>query len=114
MGQNYRFQLLAPSHSRINHSVGRTRIDEPAYFKYLSSLQKLRGRVYLKDGAIKPWELDEEGRFEMRGDDRSWHFVLLDESDQAIGCARYLLQTKTKTNNQQRDRQTSQARSTEW
>jgi hypothetical protein len=114
MGQNYRFQLLAPSHSRTNSSVGRTKVDDVTYRKHLSSMQKLRGRVYLKDGAIQPWELDEDGHFEMRGDDRSWHFILLDDSDQAIGCARYLLHSNTISYDRLRVSQSFLARSAEW
>lgn len=52
-------------------------------------MQKLRGRVYLKDEAIKPWELDDEGRFFMHGDEQSWHLLLLDEAKEVIGCAKY-------------------------
>jgi hypothetical protein len=54
-------------------------------------MQKLRGSIYLKDGAIKPWELDDERRYQMHGDEQSWHLLLLEDRKNVIGCARYLV-----------------------
>ncbi len=89
MGQNYSFQLLAPPQSRFTDRFASTKNSEQVYDQLLSSMQKLRGRVYLKDQAIKPWELDEEGRFYMHGDEQSWHLLLLDDKKEVIGCAKY-------------------------
>ena len=58
-------------------------------------MQRLRGRVYLKDGAIQPCELDDEGRFRMQGDEQSWHLLLTDGNREVIGCARYLVHPNT-------------------
>lgn len=91
MPQNYRFQLLAPLHSRTGSAIGRSMVDEELYRRHFASMQRLRGRVYLKDGAIQPWELDDTGRFHMQGDEQSWHFLLIDDQEEVIGCARYLL-----------------------
>ncbi len=93
MGPNYRFQLLAPP--ARNGSFGRSDIDEQLYYHYLHSLQKLRGKLYLKDGAIQPWQLDDEGRFTMPADEKSWHFLLLDDAHEVTGCARYLVHPNT-------------------
>jgi len=95
MGQNYRFQLLAPPQTRFSAGFGRAKINEQLYYQYLASLQSLRGRAYLKDGAIQPWELKEDGRFPMAGDEQSWHFLLIDEGERTIGCARYLVHPST-------------------
>lgn len=89
MGPNYRFQLLAPP--ARNGSFGRSKDDEQLYYQYLHAMQRLRGKVYLKDDAIQPWELDDEGRFTMPADERSWHFLLIDDSHEVFGCARYLV-----------------------
>jgi hypothetical protein len=93
MGPNYRFQLLAPPGR--NGSFGRSKVNEHLYYHYLSSMQRLRGKTYLKDRAIQPWQLDDEGRFAMPGDERSWHFLLLDDTHEVIGCARYLVHPST-------------------
>ncbi|MBV8476022.1 MAG: hypothetical protein JO033_06880 [Acidobacteriaceae bacterium] len=58
-------------------------------------MQSLRGRIYLKDGAIQPWEVEENGRFPMRGDEQSWHFLLIDGEENTVGCARYLVHPNT-------------------
>jgi predicted GNAT family N-acyltransferase len=95
MRQNYRFQLLAPPQTRSGSAFGRSKTDEQLYRQRLASVQSLRGRVYLKDGAIQPCELDDHGRFPMRGDEQSWHFLLIDENEETIGCARYLVHPHT-------------------
>jgi len=95
MQQNYRFQLLAPPQTRFSASFGRAKFNEQLHCQYLAALQSLRGRIYLKDGAIQPWELKEDGRFPMAGDDQSWHFLLIDEYERTIGCAKYLVHPST-------------------
>ncbi len=95
MQTNYRFELLAPAHATSGGAFGRSRSNEQLYRQHLASMQTLRGRVYLRDGAIQPCELDDQGRFHMRGDEQNWHFLLLDGQEQTIGCARYLVHPNT-------------------
>lgn len=90
MRQNYRFQLLAPS-KFSGHSFGRYRKNQQLHRQLLDQAQLLRGQVYLKDGAIQACELDEDGRFHMRGDESSWHLLLVEGAGKVIGCARYLV-----------------------
>jgi hypothetical protein len=92
MGQ-YSFQLLAPPRPSVAHNLSHPTKDEHLYDQFLSDMQRLRGSIYLRDGAIKPWELDDEGRHHMQGDEQSWHLLLLDEGKSVIGCARYLVHT---------------------
>jgi len=87
----YSFQLLAPPKPGIAQNFSHPTKDEHLYGHFLSGMQRLRGSIYLKDGAIKPWELDDEGRYHMQGDEQSWHLLLLDEGKNVIGCARYLV-----------------------
>jgi hypothetical protein len=95
MGQHCSFQLLAPSHSRFSGEFAHTIQDEQLYNHYLGSMQRLRGRVYLKDNAIKPCDLDRNGRFYMHSDEQSWHLLLVDETKEVIGCAKYLVHPST-------------------
>jgi len=53
-------------------------------------MQKLRGSVYLEDGAITADELS-DGRHQVPSDRRSWHLLLLDGAGEVCGCIRYLL-----------------------
>jgi len=77
-------------------------------------MQKLRGSIYLKDRAIRPCELDDEGRFHMPADEQSWHLLLLDDSKTVIGCARYLVHPSDVSYNRLRIAQTPLARSEAW
>lgn len=95
MAPTYSFQLLAPPQSSFVGGFAATKNSEQSYDQLLSSMQKLRGSVYLQDGAIKDWELDDEGRFYMHGDEQSWHLLLLDESREVIGCAKYRVHVPT-------------------
>jgi len=51
-------------------------------------MQRLRGKVYLKDGAIKEWDLTSDGRHKQLADPESWHVLSVDYRDNVFGCAR--------------------------
>ncbi len=96
MRQNYKFLILAPANAVMaNSNFGKPRKSEQLHSQLLSAMQHLRGQLYLKDGAIQACELDEDGRFRMRGDEQGWHLLLMDDSRQVIGCARYLVHPNT-------------------
>lgn len=86
----YRFQLLAPPGTSSSNLTGPIKSDIDSYAHYLTSLQKLRAETYLADGAIGPEQLDGQGRFHMSRDEDSWHFLLINPDEQAVGCVRYL------------------------
>ena len=94
MRQNCTFQILAPSIARPTNSFARLKSDKQSYNHLLASMQRLRARVYLKDGAIQPWEIDNDGRFHMPGDEQCWHLLLVDDAKEVVGCARYLVHDK--------------------
>jgi hypothetical protein len=114
MQQNYRFQLLAPPDTPCGGAFGRPTIDKQLYDQYLASVQRLRGRVYLKDGAIRESELDDDGRFCMPGDRRSWHFLLVDSAHHVIGGARYLVHSHSVGFDQLRLRHSALANDARW
>lgn len=85
----YRCEILAPSDmARVRWNAGFA-TDSELYFQLLDSLQRLRARSYLADGAIGYDQLTAEGRFAMPGDESSWHFVLAAGAGEVIGCVRY-------------------------
>ena len=108
----YRFQLLAPS--SVWFPAQKCRRDAEAYGNLLGSLQKLRGRSYVRDGALQSWDLDSEGRHRMSDDERCWHFLLVDPSDDVIGCARFLLHSLDATYDQLRVSQSPLASDSVW
>lgn len=55
----------------------------------LAAAQRLRGRIYLEDGAIEASQLTSDGRYCTEGDASSWHLLSVDEQGNVGGCARY-------------------------
>jgi hypothetical protein len=51
-------------------------------------MQRFRGEVYLKDGAIKESDLI-DGRHFVEADDFSWHLLVHDDNGTIAGCIRY-------------------------
>ena len=81
-------RLAAP---RVFRSID---TDSRRYDQLLSEMQRLRGLVYLRDGAIQADELASDGRHKLAVDERSWHILLLDAGKRISGCLRYLEEKK--------------------
>src|SRR5437868_5122685 len=56
----------------------------------LAKLQRFRGSVYCKDGAIPANELTSDGRHRLNIDERSWHVMAVNSEGKICGCVRYL------------------------
>ncbi|HWB99920.1 MAG TPA: hypothetical protein VG672_24600 [Bryobacteraceae bacterium] len=82
--------MLAPSHQTLSRQFSRADANPMLHAQYLGEMQRLRGRIYLSDGAIQPWQLTADGRHQLDTDERSWHLLLMDAQGQVCGCARYL------------------------
>lgn len=83
------------------------------YEEMLFKVQRLRGEVYLKDGAVQRHELN-DGRHEMDLDWESWHLLVLDHHDQVLGCARYTPRSNRSRFSELNVSRSSLARSSEW
>lgn len=83
------FALLAPSDAHVPDSFPRVDVNPERHERILAQLQRLRGRVYLQDGAILPSQLSSDGRHRIEIDDHSWHVVSLHADGRVAGCARY-------------------------
>ena len=81
--------LLAPSVAEIPECIGAVRTDADCHGLLLAGLQRLRGRVYLADGDIKPDQLTADGRHCQEADTRSWHILLMGSNGEVGGCARF-------------------------
>ena len=84
-----RFVLLAPDRC---HTIpfSEKAVDASLHQKLLADAQKLRGRVYLEDGAIETTQLSADGRHVQAADQLSWHLLTLDERGKVAACTRYL------------------------
>jgi hypothetical protein len=81
--------LLAPEPGVVPVSFKRTYPDWHRYAGLLAKVQRLRGSVYLEDGAIAAAQLTSDGRYVQAVDRESWHLLALDPHGQVRGCARY-------------------------
>jgi len=81
--------LLAPYGVQISDRFRNVRVDARRYGSILVDMQKLRGRIYLEDGAIGPHQLDRNGRHCSDADTDSWHLLTLDDKGSVSGCVRY-------------------------
>jgi hypothetical protein len=84
-----RFFLLAPPQTQPA-PFERLETDAQRHRRLLSDAQRLRGRIYVRDGAIQPWQLSADGRHVQRADDVSWHLLTVDENENVRACIRYL------------------------
>ncbi len=81
--------LLAPYGARIPERFRNVEIKPQRYGSILVDMQKLRGRIYLEDGAIGLDQLDSNGRHRSPADTESWHLLTLDDRGTVSGCVRY-------------------------
>jgi hypothetical protein len=81
--------LLAPSRAAIPAACQYVEASDGLHAEYLAELQILRGGIYLADGAIRPDQLDANGRHQVRADQEAWHLLSLDAQGRVRGCARY-------------------------
>jgi hypothetical protein len=107
------FVLLAPRPGMYSPSeekaFGRSR-----YHRLLAEAQRLRGRVYVLDGAMDSRGLSPDGRHIQRADDLSWHLLAVDKSDRVAACIRYFARSPRISFSDLSVSQSAIARSPEW
>ncbi|MCU1257890.1 MAG: hypothetical protein JWO80_775 [Bryobacterales bacterium] len=81
--------LLAPAGAARKESFENVWRSNAIYSKLLADMQRLRGRVYLQDGAIEDSALTPDGRHQSECDESSWHLLTLDAAGRVLGCMRY-------------------------
>jgi hypothetical protein len=111
---NRRFLLLAPigvtPRGGFRHLEGAPqRRDE-----LMADMQRLRGRIYLSDGAISRDELTVDGRHIQPFDEQSWHLLVLSANGRVQGCTRYLQHHASTPYSRLRVRTAALAESERW
>src|SRR6478609_699989 len=81
--------ILAPSGATVPQTFSNVDVDASRHQELLSGMQKLRGNIYLKDGAIEQEHLSSDGRHMLSADDNSWHLLSVRGDSDVCGCARY-------------------------
>jgi hypothetical protein len=82
------FVLLAPEDELPESASGDITCSAQTYSQFLSELQRLRGRIYLADGAVDRNQLDESDRHVQPADRKSWHLLTLGSFGRLLGCTR--------------------------
>jgi len=80
--------LLSPSNTVVPDCFGPVTAEAAQRDQLLAAMQRLRGRIYLEDGAIEAGHLT-DGRHRVDLDEGSWHLLVVDEDDQVRGCVRF-------------------------
>jgi hypothetical protein len=108
-----RLLLLAPGVS-IPPFFENVANDETRHRGLMRDMQKLRGSVYLDDGAVHAAQLTTEGLHETPEDDRSWHLLMVDSWQRVTGCVWFLEHNSHVRVEDLRVRHCPLARMTEW
>ncbi len=108
------FLLLAPPKAHIPGAFHKVHVDREYHADLLAEMQRLRGRVYLEDGAIDRSQLTPCGRHDLDIDHESWHLITLNRQGMVSGCVRFLQHSATATWNELRVRTAALARTRLW
>jgi len=108
-----RLILLAPT-ARIPGFFKNVEHDTMGHQRLVREMQRLRGKIYLDDGALERTQLTFDGLHETAEDHKSWHLLTVDSRRRVTGCAWYLEHPNSVGVDDLRVRHTPLARSAEW
>jgi len=111
---NDRLVLLAPPDREIPSSFENVRRDSNKHQHLVKEMQRLRGSIYLQDGAVQRDQLSTDGLHRTPEDDRSWHLLMLNKDRQVSSCAWYMEHDETAAFEKLRVRNCPLARLEEW
>ena len=86
-----RLVLVAPPGAIEPHGFRRLRTEPSEHRRLVREMQRMRGSVYLEDGAVQREQLSAEGLHQTPEDEKSWHLLFTNESGHVTACA-WLLQ----------------------
>jgi hypothetical protein len=85
-----RLVLLAPPSISIPKSFRNVTLDRRRHQQLVHEMQRLRGSIYLQDGAIQPEQLSMDGLHRTPEDGKSWHLLMLNAEQRVSSCVWYL------------------------
>lgn len=106
--------LLAPTTCSHKPPFRNVTVDRERYSRLLSEMQRLRGAIYLKDGAIPPAALGPDGCHRQPADRSSWHILLISADGRVKGAVRCLLHANPFSYHRLGVSSASMARSPKW
>lgn len=109
-----RLVLLAPPDYFLPGHFRNITVDSSRRRELVTEMQRLRGSVYLEDGAIRSEQLSPGGAHQTPEDQRSWHLLMLDKKRRVSSCVWYLEHDHTIPVERLRVRSCPLARVEEW
>jgi hypothetical protein len=109
-----RIVLLAPSAASAAGFSHNVVVDGRRHRQFLWDLQRLRGRIYLKDGALQPHQLSPGGLHQTPEDERGWHMLSFNGHGHLNACALYLEHHNTVSFDDLRVRHSALASDAAW
>jgi hypothetical protein len=91
-----RFVVLPPARLQSPANFNNIEEDPQRHDRLVAEMQRFRGMVYLRDGAVQKSDLTNDGRHKLAVDERSWHVITLDREDRVCACLRYLDESEAK------------------
>jgi hypothetical protein len=85
-----RLLLLAPPDASAHGFLQNVTVDPQLHEGLMERMQRHRGDIYLKDGAIASEQLSRDGRHQTPEDERSWHLLMLGQDYSITACIWYL------------------------
>jgi hypothetical protein len=93
------FVILPPTGAIIPEAFRRIEYDTLRHNRLLASMQTLRGKTYLEDGAIRKEDLAKDGRHQTPADEHAWHVLSTDANGEVNTCLRFIDERDSKTFN---------------
>jgi hypothetical protein len=109
-----RLVLLAPAAALATERFSRTEANSRRHEQLMREMQRLRAKLYLEDGAIRPAEVSPDGCHRHPDDSRAWHLLSLGCNGEVRGCSRYVAHPHTVSFAQLGVRSAALSRSGEW
>lgn len=88
-----RFAILTPSRLSMPKVFRNVDANSRRYQNLMANMQRLRGRVYESDGAVRRSELTADGRHKLNIDETSWHVLSIGSDGEVVACLRFLEET---------------------
>lgn len=85
-----RLVLLAPPFTVIPAAFDNVDIDPTRHADLITQMQRLRGSIYLHDGALESQQLSIDGCHRTPEDDKSWHLLMIDDAGKVTACVWYM------------------------
>jgi hypothetical protein len=79
-----RLVLLAPAHVTIPEYFRNVTVDGGRHDELVREMQRLRGSIYLHDGALTREQLSGDGLHQTPEDQASWHFLFMNPSERRV------------------------------